>query len=101
MGHENMVITTKKEAPKGGTPEPYISAFTEIPEIILKVLNEDSSSWIHLMDHDRIRIAKAIAEALGTMGAKSPAIKSEAQQKGERGNGIRRPYGRRDSKPIN
>ena len=31
-------------------------------ELILKVLNEDSSAWCHLMDHDRERISQAIAK---------------------------------------
>lgn len=33
-------------------------------EIILKVLNEDTSSWVHLMEHDRKCIAKTLAKIL-------------------------------------
>jgi len=40
----------------------------DMEEMILKILNGDSSSWLHLMDHDRKRIAKRIAETLDTGG---------------------------------
>lgn len=33
-------------------------------EIILKILNEDVSSWVHLMNHDRKRISQTIVKAL-------------------------------------
>lgn len=33
-------------------------------EIILKILNKDVSSYIHLMNHDRKRIAQKINKAL-------------------------------------
>lgn len=39
----------------------------EKEEIILKVLNEDASSWVHLMEHDRKRIAKTLAKILDTI----------------------------------
>lgn len=36
----------------------------KIEEIVLNILNEDSSSFIHLMDHDRKRISQKIAQTL-------------------------------------
>ncbi len=36
----------------------------EKEEIILKVLNEDTSAWLYLMEHDRKRIAKTLAKIL-------------------------------------
>ena len=35
-----------------------------IQEIILNELNNDSSSFIHLMDHDRKRLANIIAQSI-------------------------------------
>lgn len=39
----------------------------EKEEIILKVLNEDTSSWIYLMEHDRVRIASTLAKILNSI----------------------------------
>ena len=39
----------------------------EKEEIILKVLNEDTSAWVRLMEHDRKRIAKTLAKILDTI----------------------------------
>ena len=36
-------------------------------EIILKVLHEDTSSWVHLMEHDRKRIAQTLAKTLDSI----------------------------------
>lgn len=36
----------------------------KIEEIVLNILNEDSSSFIHLMNHDRKRISQKIAQTL-------------------------------------
>lgn len=36
----------------------------KIEEIVLNILNKDSSSFVHLMNHDRKRISQIIAQSL-------------------------------------
>lgn len=33
-------------------------------DVILKELNDDTTTWIHLMEHDKIRVAEKIAKAV-------------------------------------
>lgn len=47
-------------------------------EIILNVLNEDVSSYIHLMEHDRKRLAHAIAKILDVINESELELKRKA-----------------------
>ncbi len=47
----------------------------KIEKIVLNVLNKDSSSFIHLMDHDRKRISKTIAQSLDDINEEELKLK--------------------------
>ncbi len=42
----------------------------KIEETVLSILNKDSSSFIHLMNHDRKRISQIIAQTLNDINEK-------------------------------
>ena len=50
----------------------------KIEEIVLKILNEDPSSFIHLMNHDRKRISQTIAQTLDDINEEELKIKHKA-----------------------
>lgn len=48
---------------------------SKLEEIVLNILNKDSSSFIHLMNHDRKRISQIIAQKLDDINEEELELK--------------------------